>query len=282
MDFTSLEDLLTESQPIQETVSQDSQLQDIQPIEVCEVRPRQKRVPSSARRYAVYFESADHNGPCSQQSASAWLSRLEPLVELDEPQVVGSDGSGSKEDSGFHDSESPNTTLAREFWKYAHSEEARRSWGERTLDGILSHFHQRNDAERMSSEDRMDFASENDGTRGHQPVSRSASNVSNASVRSSGYYSMRNSTVSEDEPFVSEPTATLEVPEQSRSHAQSTPLTSVPESRCSSSRRSSADDSPDDDFQSCTSFESQSSEGEVLSTCSTLVPIWQSCGKMLN
>lgn len=264
--------MLTESRPIQETLSQDSQLQDIQPIAVREPRPHQKREFSTARRYGVYIDSpSDDDRPGPQQSASMWS-----LEEVQEPQQVGNEASDPKEDSGFQDSDSPNTTLAREFWKYAHSEDARRSWGERTLEGMISHFLQMNKAERLSSEECADCAGERDGTQGHlrMRVSRSVSNASNVSVRSSGYYSMRNSKV-EEEPLVSEPTPPLGVPEESQSHVRFTALSPVSESF--SSQRSSCDDSPDDDFHSCTSLESQNSEGEVIHTCCTLQFLYGNC-----
>ena len=268
-------------QPIQETVSQP---QDVEPLEVQpvqDVQPRQKRVSKSPRPCAVYFESMDYDGP--ESASSTRHSRLEPVEE--EPRLTENDDADLK-DPAFYNPEmsySPNT--ARELWEYVHSKEAQKYWGERTMHGMLSHFRsvsQRDEVATVLPKD-LDSQSDNENdsvgisTQGHQALSRRASNVSKASARSSGYYSMRDSTISvdstylQDEAFTSEPIAALEVPEQSRSRSASlTSFKSGPESWSCSSRRSSADDSPDDDYQSCysvMSLESQSSEGEVLRAC---------------
>ena len=258
----STEEDPTQVKAIQETYRHPSEL-GIEPTPV-QTRPkRRERNSTDSRRHGMYLEN---DGPYPPRK------KLEPVSE--ETATLLNE---SKQDAHL----SPTTTVAKSFWEYANSDHARYCWGKRTIDNMLTDFRtnfqpQQSDEGALGESIARDSANSGDlnpNTTGksvdttHMPLTRSGSNISKASARSSGYYSCRDSALSFDDPG-------LETVNEVRSRSSSIEsYKSVTDnfSCCSSltesvhSHQSSTDD---DDYHSCASMPSLDGQTTVTGTLS--------------
>ena len=112
-------------------------------------------------------------------------------------------------DEGFSDSAavaavekkelcSPSSPKKKDFWKYFQSEEVQENYGKKTVAGVLSdfkewHFSNKTPTHELHPPTQQTSTLSSDRSQPHTSLSRTPSNTSKASGRSSGYYSIRSS-----------------------------------------------------------------------------------------